>query len=72
VNRQLRGLTVDGEVARDAEVLAGAKAVGRVTSVARSPRRGVIALAMLRREVEPGAAVTVAGVAAAVQELPFV
>jgi folate-binding protein YgfZ len=71
VNRQLRGLTVEGEVAREAEVVAGAKVVGRVTSVARSPRRGVVALAMLRREVEPGALVTVAGVDARVHELPF-
>jgi folate-binding protein YgfZ len=71
VNRLLRGLTVAGEVERGAEVRAGDKAVGVVTSVARSPRRGAIALATLRREVEPGATVAVAGVDAVVQDLPF-
>ena len=71
VNRSLRGLTVSGEVAPGAEVHAGEKVVGRVTSVARSPRRGVIALAMLRREVEPGASVSVGDSAAVVQDLPF-
>ncbi|HEX4491099.1 MAG TPA: glycine cleavage T C-terminal barrel domain-containing protein [Acidimicrobiia bacterium] len=71
VNRSLRGLTLEGDVARGADVVVGEKVVGKVTSIARSPRRGVIALAMLRREVEPGAAVSAAGVAAVVQDLPF-
>jgi folate-binding protein YgfZ len=73
VNRALRGLSVHGDVARGAEVHAGDpdKVVGRVTSVARSPRRGVVALAMLRRELEPDTTVTVGGTDAVVHELPF-
>jgi tRNA-modifying protein YgfZ len=77
VNRQLRGLVVDGddEPALGADVYAGEKAVGKVTSVARSPRLGVIALALLRREVEPPAAVSVAigdaRVRAEARELPL-
>jgi tRNA-modifying protein YgfZ len=83
VNRLLRGVVVDGdretgdrEPTVGAEIYAGEKAVGRVTSVARSPRFGVVALALLRREVEPPAAVTVAvdgeAIAAEARELPLV
>jgi folate-binding protein YgfZ len=61
VNRQLRGIVVEGDhaPAEGAEVFAGEKAVGRVTTMAHSPRLGIVGLAMLRREVEPGSAVTV-------------
>ena len=46
---------------------------GKVTSAAVSPRLGPIALAMVRREVEPGDEVLVGpgGPAATVVELPF-
>jgi tRNA-modifying protein YgfZ len=77
VNRLLRGLVVEGEFEPEigADVTVGEKVVGRVTSVARSPRLGIIALALLRREVEPPAALTVAfdggTVGALAQELPF-
>jgi folate-binding protein YgfZ len=77
VNRLLRGVVVEGECEPDvgAEIYAGEKAVGRVTSVARSPRLGIIALALLRREVEPPAALTVVvddqRIAAHAQELPL-
>ena len=77
VNRQLRGLVIEGDRTPQigAEVFAGEKVVGRVTTVARSPRLGIVALAMLRREVEPpaalGVAVDGAAVAGEARELPF-
>ncbi|HEV7686387.1 MAG TPA: folate-binding protein, partial [Acidimicrobiia bacterium] len=62
VNRLLRGLVMEGtaEPAVGAEITLREKVVGRVTTVARSPRLGVIALALLRREIEPPAELTVA------------
>jgi folate-binding protein YgfZ len=77
VNRLMRGVVVDGdrEPGVGAEISVGEKVVGRVTTAARSPRLGVVALGLLRREVEPPAALTVAidgGTAAAhAQELPL-
>ncbi|MDQ1466892.1 MAG: tRNA-modifying protein YgfZ [Actinomycetota bacterium] len=81
VNRQLRGVVVgdlagaDREPVVGAEIYAGEKAVGRVTTVARTPRLGIVALALLRREVEPPAPVTVevgdGRVAAEARELPL-
>jgi folate-binding protein YgfZ len=77
VNRVLRGLVIDGDRAPEVgtEVFAAEKAVGRVTTVARSPRLGTVALAMLRREIEPPAPLTVAvdggAVAAEAVALPF-
>jgi hypothetical protein len=63
VNRQLRRLRAPGaRIERGAEVVADGKTVGEVTSTA-----GDVALAMLRREVEPGATVTVAHATATVE-----
>jgi hypothetical protein len=45
--------------------------VGRVTSVAALPGDRWIGLAVLRREVEPGADVEAGGASAAVVSLPF-
>ena len=61
VNRLLRGLVVsNGSVPRAAAVVdAQGKPIGDVRSTAQSPRLGAIALAMVRREVEPGATVEV-------------
>lgn len=62
VNRFLRRLRLaDAEVPpRGSEVVAGGKVVGVVTSAAAVPGESqVVALAMLRREVEPPAEVTV-------------
>src|SRR4029077_18438113 len=63
VNRFLRGLrftTTDGLPPPGAEVVAGEKGVGAGTSVASAPGAGnVVALAMVRREVEPPADVVV-------------
>ena len=50
----------------------GERELGTVGTAVLSPARGPIALAILRREAEPGAAVEVGeGVAAEVVELPF-
>jgi folate-binding protein YgfZ len=56
VNRHLRGLRFATPGApMGAELLdSEGKAVGSVRSVATSPRLGTIALAIVRREVEPG------------------
>jgi len=92
VNRYLRGIEglldpsarlavgaevlTDGGDSGDSSGVNGGKAVGTVTSVAASPVRGVVALAMVRREVEPPAPVFLASpsggdrVRATVVELP--
>jgi len=74
VNRLLRRLRLDGErPPRGATLQADGGDVGVLTSVAEGPG-GVVALGYVRREVEPGASVTVSwdeGTAAAtVHELP--
>lgn len=75
VNRLLRGLRLAAPPDGEAHVFAGDDLVGDVRSRAVSPRLGVIALAMLRRAVEPGAAVTVRSTdgetSATVVALPF-
>ncbi len=72
-NRHLRGLRASEPVETGDEVVAGERVVGRIGSRCVSPDRGPIALAILRREVEPGATVLVgrSAVAAKVVELPF-
>ena len=71
-NRGLRGLALSGPLPEPgAAVLAGDREVGRAGSAVQSPRFGPISLAVLRREVEDGAEVTVAGAAARVRPLPF-
>jgi tRNA-modifying protein YgfZ len=72
-NRHLRGLRLDGDVETGDVLRLGEREVGRVGSVARSPVHGSIALALVRREAEPGATLTVgeAGATATVAELPF-
>jgi folate-binding protein YgfZ len=80
VNRQLRGLVLDGEAppAAGAEVWAGDAAVGRVTSATRSPALGrPIALAFVRRQhAAAGTRVDVRDdggtIGATVSDLPFV
>ena len=75
VNRLLRGLRSDAMPVGDALVFAGDKEVGDVRSRAVSPRLGAIALAMVRREVDAGSAVTVRWAtgesSAIVVDLPF-
>ncbi len=72
-NRRLRGLRLSGSAAPGAELHLGERPVGRLSSVALSPTHGPIALALVRREAEPGATVGVGedGASATVVELPF-
>jgi folate-binding protein YgfZ len=72
-NRHLRGLRFGGPVAAGAALLLGDQQVGTVASVADSPRLGPIGLALVRREAEPGAVLTVAesDAGATVVSLPF-
>ena len=68
VNRHLRRLTSATPLPVGARVLdAGGKEVGDVRSSAVSAARGPIAIAMVRREVEPGSNVSVETPAGAVQ-----
>ena len=77
-NRHLRGLRLEEPVAAGAELrTADGKVVGALSSPVESERLGPIALALVRREAEPGDVVEVvddAGAAhrAQVVELPFV
>jgi folate-binding protein YgfZ len=72
-NRHLRGLRLSEPGQRGDAVRVGEREVGRLGSVALSPRHGPIALALVRREVAPGDVVTVGenGATATVAELPF-
>jgi folate-binding protein YgfZ len=72
-NRHLRGLRLSEPAERGDELFAGERTVGRLGSVADSPRFGPIALALVRREVAPGSEVAVGDgrAAAHVAELPF-
>jgi len=72
-NRHLRGLRLSAPVDTGEQLMLGERAVGRVGSFASSPRLGPIALALLRREAQPGASVAVGehGASAEVVELPF-
>jgi folate-binding protein YgfZ len=72
-NRHLRGLALSAAVAPGTELRLGDKTVGTVGSACVSPARGPIALAILRREAEPGAELTAGedGVTARVVDLPF-
>jgi folate-binding protein YgfZ len=72
-NRHLRGLRLSEPAEPGAELRLDERAVGRLTSVARSPIHGPIGLALVRREAEPGASVSVGehGAEAEVVELPF-
>ena len=72
-NRHLRGLLLAGPASPDDELTLGDRVVGRLTSLVESPRFGSIALALVRREAEPGATVAVGsnGTRAQVVALPF-
>ncbi len=71
-NRHLRGLRSSTPVDPGDEILLGERTVGHVSSTAVSPRLGPVALALVRREANPGDTVSVAGAEAEVVELPFV
>jgi folate-binding protein YgfZ len=72
-NRHLRGLRLSAPVAPGAELHLGERSVGRLSSSVLSPLHGPIGLALVRREAEPGATVSIGehGVSAEVLELPF-
>jgi folate-binding protein YgfZ len=72
-NRHLRGLLLSAPAATGEELRLGERGVGRVGSSVISPELGPIALALVRREAEPGATVSVGenGVTATVTALPF-
>lgn len=72
-NRHLRGVRLSEPVERGTPLLLGTAQVGVLGSFAASPRLGLIGLALLRREAEPGAVLNAGeGVASAtVVELPF-
>jgi tRNA-modifying protein YgfZ len=72
-NRHLRGLRLSAPAATGEELHLGERVVGRVGSCLVSPRFGPIALALVRREAEPGATVEIGerGATAVVVELPF-
>jgi folate-binding protein YgfZ len=73
-NRHLLGLRLSAPAAPGMPLRLGEKEVGRVGGSCVSPVHGPIALAILRREAEPGAEVAVSegGVTARVVDLPFV
>jgi tRNA-modifying protein YgfZ len=73
-NRQLRGLRLSGAAEAGDELEFEGRTVGRITTVAQSPSFGPIALAIVRREAQPGASVSVGTggeVTGEVTELPF-
>jgi tRNA-modifying protein YgfZ len=72
-NRHLRGLRLSAPAAPGASLSLGEKEVGAVGSSCVSPVLGPIALAIVRREAEPGAELAVGedGVTAQVVDLPF-
>jgi folate-binding protein YgfZ len=72
-NRHLRGLRLSGPAPGGAALRLGEREVGRLGTIARSPRFGDIALALVRREASPGDELAVGddGVTATVVELPF-
>jgi folate-binding protein YgfZ len=72
VPRHLRGLLLSGPAEVGAAIAADGKPVGALTSVARSPALGWVALAYVSRSVTPGDAVVVdGGPDAEVRDLPL-
>ena len=72
-NRHLRGLRLEAPVSDGDEIRLGDRAVGQVGTAVLSPAHGPIALAIVRREAEPGAHVDIgdATIGAEVVEPPF-
>jgi tRNA-modifying protein YgfZ len=72
-NRHLRGLRLSAAAPPGTPLRLGEREVGRLASVALSPVRGPIALAILRREAGPGDTLAVGdgAITAQVVELPF-
>lgn len=72
-NRLLRGLKLSAPASAGEELLLGERRVGALGTVALSPAHGPIALALVRKEAEPGSTVAVgeSQAPAEVVELPF-
>jgi folate-binding protein YgfZ len=72
-NRHLRGLAMSAPAERGSPLRLGGKEVGLLGSSCVSPARGPLGLAVVRREAEPGAELSVGedGVTARVVDLPF-
>ena len=72
-NRHLRGLQLSAPASPGAALSLGEKEVGKLGGSCISPVHGPIALAIVRREAEPGAELLVGedGVTARVVDLPF-
>lgn len=72
-NRHLRGLRLSEATEPGAPLALGGRSLGSLGSSVLSPRFGPIGLALVRREAEPGATVSVGeqGAGAVVVELPF-
>jgi folate-binding protein YgfZ len=72
-NRHLRGLRLDAPAANGDAIMLGDREVGKVGTAVISPALGPIALAVIRREADPGARVEVgeAAVGAVVVDVPF-
>ena len=72
-NRHLRGLRLSQQVPPGTELHRGERVVGRVGSSVVSPALGPIALALVRREAEPGSTLHLGDGAATAEvvELPF-
>ena len=70
-NLHLRGLRLSEPASHGDEIMLGDKQVGTIGSACVSPTHGPIALALVRREAEPGDEVIVGGSAAKVVDIPF-
>jgi folate-binding protein YgfZ len=72
-NRHLRGLRLESPASDGDAIVLGEREVGTIGTAVLSPAFGPIALAVIRREAEPGSRVAVgeSAVAAEVVELPF-
>ena len=70
-NRHMRGLKLTAPAQHGDPIILGEKQVGTIGSVAESPAHGPIALALVRREAEPGAEVLVAGAPADGRRAPL-
>lgn len=68
-NRHLRRLRADGPIAAGAAIMLGEREVGKVGTAVLSPASGWLGLALVRREAEPGATVSVGDIVARVEEI---
>ena len=70
-NRRLLGVKLDATAPTGTELRLGEKVVGKLGSVVDSPDHGPIALALVRREANPGDTVVADGTSALIVDVPF-